>query len=670
MKLKKICILFVIAYFFIPLHFSHGLIERISVASDETQANGHSYTGGATSDGRYLIFTSTASNLVVGDTNGVSDVFLYDRETKMIEMVSVAADGSLGNGLAEKSAISPNGRYLTFHSAANNLVPGDTNGIADLFIFDQQTNTLVRLLGNSGEEPNSTIGAIDFSDDSNSFTYNSTANNLVAGDTNAQGDVFIYDIDIAQSELVSLSSLGIQGNGASRNSSTSSGGRYTIFRTEANNFITGDTNGYGDTFTYDRETNTLELISQSVAGIISNSNSFEPVISEDGNIQIFRSTGSNLVPGDTNNKSDVFLFDRDAHELSLISKSDAGILGDNTSRTPAISFDGNYIAYQSLASNLVVGDTNSVDDIFLYDRIHDTTQRISVSESGEQGNAGSEIPIMFSEQPWVMFQSSATNLVPGDTNGFFDVFLYEPDMVPDDITVSDLSFFENESLPYQVGELSTDDANSFESHTYTFCGGIDDSLFSIENTDELTLTIGPLDYEVKSTYQVCLRTTDSRGLFFDEIINLEVIDRSESNHSHHGSVIRDVSALFHNTQQPVITGTFISPIDNETVLACNPFRSYLQFRSHDNEVLEVKLWQSFLNRYEGESLPVTGYFGPLTFAAIKRFQEKYADEILLPWNLFHGTGFVYKTTRAKANGILSCSEGKIDLENGLSIEIK
>jgi uncharacterized delta-60 repeat protein len=116
--------------------------------------------------------------------------------------------------------------------------------------------------------------------------------------------------------------------------------------------------------------------------------------------------------------------------------------------------------------------------------------------------------------------------------------------------------------------------------------------------------------------------------------------------------------------------TFISPLDNKTQLTCNPFRNYLKLNSKTNNVDEVKLWQAFLNKYNNESLPITGYYGPLTSNAIKRFQLKYKDEILTPWNLTNPTGYTYKTTRAKGNSLLGCSEGELLLDNGNKVDIK
>ena len=137
-------------------------------------------------DGRYVAFISDASNLVPGDTNGVTDIFVYDRQTGTIERVSVAADGTQGNGGSCQPSISADGRYVAFSSYASNLVPGDTNGISDVFVYDRQTDTIERVsVAADGTQGNSySWQPASISADGRYVAFSSFASNLVPGDTN------------------------------------------------------------------------------------------------------------------------------------------------------------------------------------------------------------------------------------------------------------------------------------------------------------------------------------------------------------------------------------------------------------------------------------------------------------------------------------------------------
>ncbi|MDY6789864.1 MAG: calcium-binding protein [Thermodesulfobacteriota bacterium] len=403
-------------------------IERVSVDNSGVQGDGYSYHPSISSDGRYVAFASDATNLVTGDTNNSSDMFVYDRDTDTIERVSVDNSGGQGDGFSYGPSISSDGRYVAFHSIATNLVNGDTNSSDDVFVYDRDTDTIERVsVDNSGMQGNSASYESSISSDGRYVAFTSRSTNLVAGDTNASDDAFVYDRGTDTIERVSVDNSGGQGDGFSYESSISPDGHYVAFHSDATNLVTGDTNGTGDVFVYDRGTDTIERVSVDKSSAQGNGDSEKSSISSDGRYVAFESTASNLVTGDTNGTDDVFVYDRDTDTIERVSVDNSGVQGDGSSWYPSISSDGRYVAFRSTATNLVTGDTNGSADVFVYDRDTDTIERVSVDNSGVQGDSFSYGPSISPDGRYVAFESDATNLVAGDTNTSRDVFVYDRD---------------------------------------------------------------------------------------------------------------------------------------------------------------------------------------------------------------------------------------------------
>ncbi len=400
--------------------------QRVSVASDGTQGNwssGRIWGPSISGDGRYVAFESYASNLVPGDTNHIDDVFVYDRQTSTTQRVSVASNGTQGNSTSYRPSISADGRYVAFQSGANNLVPGDTNNTIEVFVYDRQTSTtqLVSIASDS-TQGNSYSGFPSISGNGRYVAFYSEASDLVPGDTNGCGDVFIYDRQTSTTQRVSVASNGTQGNSTSSSASISADGRYVSFTSYASNLVPGDTNSSEDVFVYDRQTNTTQLISVALNGTPGGFSIDFPSISGDGRYVAFQSGANNLVSGDTNNTGDIFVYDRQTNIMQRVSVASDGTQGNNSSWSPSISADGRYVSFASWANNLVFGDTNNTEDIFVYDRQTNTTQRLSVKSNGGQGNRPSFRPSISADGQYVSFTSSAI-LVPEDTNQQEDVYV-------------------------------------------------------------------------------------------------------------------------------------------------------------------------------------------------------------------------------------------------------
>lgn len=345
-----------------------GTNERISVATGGIQANGESKRPVISGDGNFVTFTSIASNFDPLDFNLTYDIFVRDITLGTTTLVSRSLSTLSGNGLSTRPSISTDGSYIAFRSLASDLVIGDTNMIDDIFVWTCATGALERVsVGAGGVEGNATSDRPSISGDGNLVAFWSDATNLVASDLNLMRDVFVHDRTTGVTSLVSVSSAGVQGNGPSTRPDFSNDGRYVVFASSASNLVTGDVNGVKDIFVRDLQLGTTELVSKSTSGEIADDLCSVPRISGDGRYVTFRSIAGNLVAGDSNNAEDVFLHDRQTGVTTILSRSTAGNQGNGHSSRPAISADGQVTVFQSFATNMIAGDTNLEEDVFLHE---------------------------------------------------------------------------------------------------------------------------------------------------------------------------------------------------------------------------------------------------------------------------------------------------------------
>ncbi|MEG3927831.1 calcium-binding protein [Microcoleus sp. D3_18a_C4] len=404
-------------------------ITRVSVDSAGNQGNNGSGDPSISGDGRFVAFASRAPNLVPGDSNASLDIFVRDLLTNTTTRVSVDSAGNPGNGESYVPSISGDGRFVVFASDAANLVAGDTNGSRDIFVRDTRSNTTTRVsvdsAGNQGNGiSNPPLSKPSISADGRFVAFVSTASNLVPGDTNIRDDIFVRDLSTNTTTRVSVDSAGNQGNNNSISTSISGDGRFVAFSSDATNLVPGDTNSSTDIFVRDLLTNTITRASVDSAGNQGNGLSGFPSISADGRFVAFSSIAANLVPGDTNNNTDIFVRDLSTNTTTRVSVDSAGNQANNNSFAIAsISDDGRFVAFNSAAANLVPGDTNGSRDIFVRDTRANTTTRVSVDSAGNQGNDISFSTSISANGQKVTFDSNAANLVPGDTNNTTDIFV-------------------------------------------------------------------------------------------------------------------------------------------------------------------------------------------------------------------------------------------------------
>lgn len=389
--------------------------------------NGASITPVLSSDGRYVAFQSEASNLVQRDHNGASDVFVKDRYTGRVDRVSSASDGHEGDGASyDPPGVSADARFVAFVSSATNLVPGDANGVDDVFIKDRRTGKLTMVSSAADSTPGNaaSYGSPSLSANGRFVAFRSDASNLVPNDTNKVSDVFIKDVQTGAIERASTAADGTQGDKLVVHGTAISGdGRYVVFPSSATNLVPGDTNASVDMFVKDRQTGAIIRANTSATGAQTTSYTLMPTITADGTKVAFVAWGDTLIPGDTEDTPDVFVKDLRTGAITRVNTSSDGTVSESEPYAPVISADGRWVAFSSLASNLVRHDTNNVDDVFVKNLRTGETRRLSVSLFGQQGNNFSTTPSVSADGRVVAFSSYASNLVPCDGNEVPDVFI-------------------------------------------------------------------------------------------------------------------------------------------------------------------------------------------------------------------------------------------------------
>lgn len=522
------------------------------ISKGATIANGASGNASISADGRYIVFTSEATNLGSVDNNNAIDIFWVDVQTQQLRLVSRAIDGAnSANAASLNPVLSANGRYVAFTSSATNLVAGDTNGLQDVFVWDSQDNSILNITqgatGGISEQP-------VISPDGRYVAFVSAASNLAVGDTNGLRDVFVWDRTNSSITLVSRATgaSGAISDGDSYQVSMSQDGRTIAFTSTAKNLAgTPDGDNDEDVFVRNLDTNTTVHVSVNQAGGYSVSSEFTPLrafsprLSGDGKFVAFTSTFTDLVATDTNGTSDVFLRDLTTNVTKLISVNLAGSDSGNNatgadggtgsgtgtgSFATGISNDGRYVVFNSFSSNLVGNDTNTALDAF----VRDVTQNLTLLASQipaetNSGQGASFNPVISNNGGYVAFTSLATDLTPRDLNGKYDVFGLNLS------TTVSLSLSKNtiaeatptNSVQYTIRrnqtagsltvKLAIDNTSTVSASDYTFTAGSGITL--TENGSELTIEFANGVNEGILT----LSAIDDTALEDEEVLNLSVV---------------------------------------------------------------------------------------------------------------------------------------------------
>ncbi|UBU17487.1 S8 family serine peptidase [Nonomuraea gerenzanensis] len=388
--------------------------ERLSLGSDGRQGNHHAWWPELSGDGNVVVYASFASNLADDeDTNGELDIFATDRRTRETTRVSVPSGGGLADAFSLSPTVSADGRFVGFNSGAGNLVPNDTNGLADAFVHDRQTGTTELLsVSADGTPADGLSGPPRFSADGRFAVFDSDAANLVPGDTNGRTDVFLRDRQEGTTRRLSVAQDGTQAAGSSREPTISADGRYVAFQSNADALTPGDTNGLIDAYVLDRQAGTLTRLAvpypdQETTG---------PVISAGGNAVAF-TNGAGL--------GELYVQVLGTGKSELVSVTTGGRPAGAMSFAPSITADGGEVAFYSDSSELVAGDTGGRNDVFVRDVAAGTTTRLSTAPDGGEGDGSAHLPSISADGRYVAFESGSANLAEGDTNRRDDVFVHD-----------------------------------------------------------------------------------------------------------------------------------------------------------------------------------------------------------------------------------------------------
>ncbi len=412
--------------------------------------NGSSYFASISDDGRHVAFASNASNLVPGDTNGWDDIFVRDLISGEIELISDGADGP-ANQTAMQPAISGNGRFVVFLSWATNMLRNRTSDwrFATAYVHDLQTGSTesvqVSLSGGFSEG-----GALrpDISDDGRYVVFHSAAADLVPGDSNNFADVFMFDRETRTTTNVSETFDGSVADGSSTSPEISGDGRFVTFFSKSTKIVDGDENGVGDLFIRDMHSGAVELVSVATDGTQGDQDSsLAAALTPDGRFVAFQSLASNLVPNDTNGAEkvtyggDIFLRDRVAGTTERVGVTSAG---GQLSRVnyPSLSDDGRYVYFHAAKPGIDQSDFSYSTDLYVHDNVTGSTELLSATPSGEPALGENENPEVSSDGRLIVFQSTSDGLATGGGSSL-DVFVRDrgprigiSDLDVDDATIS------------------------------------------------------------------------------------------------------------------------------------------------------------------------------------------------------------------------------------------
>ncbi|MSR48090.1 MAG: hypothetical protein EXS13_13705 [Planctomycetes bacterium] len=387
-------------------------------------ADKHCDSPAISADGRFVVFDSTTNLLDPADTSTTRDVFRRDLVAGTTVLISYATNGRGGDRGSSIGRVTPDGNLVVFESTATNLVSGDFNNKSDVFVRDVAAGTTTRMsLSSSGTAGGDDSTSANITPDGAFVVFDSLSTNLVSSDTNAASDIFRRDRVNKITARVSLSDSDAEANGRSNKPSISADGNLVAFESRATSLGTADSNGYTDIDLRDIAAGTTRKISVGWNGSQPTNDCFDPQFSADGRFVAFDSAASNLAAGDSNGKLDCFLRDRVDGKTLLISRASDGSAGNGDSTRAVPSADGRFILFASFADNFTPFDDNQTQDVFLHDREEDTTDLVSVALDGTVASDYSEALDFSDDGRLALFQSSAKDLVAGSNANWVKTLL-------------------------------------------------------------------------------------------------------------------------------------------------------------------------------------------------------------------------------------------------------
>jgi parallel beta-helix repeat protein len=558
------------------------LCSSVSAANGTTEqaslnANGDSLNPAISADGRYISFSSDAGNLVPNDTNGKSDIFVVDNQTRQMYRVSVDSSNGQSNGNSYNPAVSADGRYVVFDSVADNLVPLDTNRCSDIFLRDMVTGTTSRIGFNSTvKQLNGNSYNPSISGDGRYIAYE-FYNTTIAGSYGISS-IHLYDRLFDNTTII----------GSGTHPVISAYGTHVAYQTAQYDSVgpglpSGTGTNYSPGISAVNETSKIILysinngtnitVSVDPYGNDANGSSYNPSINADGTVIAFQSTANNLCPGDKVGNTDIFIHNTDDRMTLRVSVSSTNQEANGASVNPSVSGDGRYVTFYSFASNLVNGDTNGVSDIFLYDSKTKLTSRISVDLDGNQFNTGSYMPAICSDGRYVAFLSKQ-----GISSGYNNVFVRDCawNVNPGESIQSGL----NSAAPWQIvvvnGNNTPYKENVVINRPYTILRGIGATIEAL-NPDLPVFTVNSPGNETIIQGFTILNATSSSGIYLNNVENCEISENILKNNLF-GILIED--SVFNLVYGNIITengfGIELQNSDSNFILYNNFIDNYTQ----------------------------------------------------------------------------------------------
>lgn len=438
-----------------------GTIRRISVSSSGAQGSGEDYfiKGAISADGRYSAFLTTMAGLVPNDTNNRADIFVHDRITGETTRISVSNSGTQANNYSEWLAISDDGQWITYASTASNLVPNDTNGKSDIFLYNRLTAEVSRISNRINGTQSSEASYTPTISGNGQLIAFTTLEDLAMGGSASLESVYLYD------RLSDTITLGVQGDDGSRIQAKSpllsADGSELFFVSSNSELVPQDTNFANDVFGWERATATAERLSVGTYDEQGSDASTLSAVSADGTFVIWNSAAPEFVPGDNNGLQDVFLRERTdspppsptatatitptatatprispypneqflpiTARQSRFTESFINLTrhANGASFAPVVSHDGTIVAFTSAANNLVPNDTNNATDVFVWERAGGQIVRVSIANNNMELQGASERPALSEDGRYVVYTAWADGGVPEDTNGRADIYRYD-----------------------------------------------------------------------------------------------------------------------------------------------------------------------------------------------------------------------------------------------------
>jgi Tol biopolymer transport system component len=403
------------------------LISRQSATDGGAGGDTPSIAASVSADGRYVAFQSGANNLSTDDNNRLLNIFVRDTLTNTTTLVS-RASGVAGNGAEGQSydpSISADGRYVAFESKANNLSGADQDFVIDVFLRDTQANTTILISRQSAADggAGADVHALNpsVSPSGRYVAFESNSYELSTADHDSFRDIFLRDVQTSTTSLISRANgaAGLGGDDNSFNPSVSSNGE-VAFQSNANNLSTADDNFLTNVYVRDSVASTTTVVSRpgGAAGDKADGPSYKPSISANGRFVAFESQSNNFSATDNNRVVNIFRRDMETNALTLISRTSGGAGANGASAAPAISPDGRFVGFESLANNLSTADNDLHRNVFLRDVVGAATiliSRASAVDGGAGANGRSYAPSVSADGHFVAFDSEARNLSADDT---------------------------------------------------------------------------------------------------------------------------------------------------------------------------------------------------------------------------------------------------------------